>query len=794
MAAAFTGLETADTDLTLSGVLHQSGANGAPVETDVRIANPGNQLASLTITSASGKSTMTLKAGSMVEIPDMLNSLNATGDSPAAVEFVSTSPLLVMGRTTTPSPFGALGTVGGIVGEIHAADSTSNLFTQDYTALLPGVRPSGTTSLVSRTDAGGVTAQLTLRDATAAVLATDPTLTLNPSGSRMDSLASLFPGAVIPMDGSIQIQPVTGEMSLASLHFDSTTGDPSYRSAEVPQPFGCAGPSVDLFAASQVTLAAAGAVTLSWQASYADSVSISPGQDGLNGAGSLNVNVSASATFTLTATNGCGTDTAQVYVTVGPPQLTGVAAIDPTSGAVLGNSGSPGQMVTMQFQNLADPSTISGLAFLANGITGVVNVLSIDQSGNVQAVVPLWLNTNFAEGYETGLYQVSAIAGNQLTAPVPFTITPLTLPDDPVGAFQSYLQGFESNLAAYYAAGASDADTADTIAAVQTAMGPIMQSLDQMLSDLMANGQATVFYDNDPAAPPTVVKASDLAILVAYNNNLVASQGIGAGMLPTDEAASEGRVQPRVADVNTCLAQNNPYLSWLIHLCKGSTGITNTYLRMQGSVIDSFVKYVSDPKIGGPALQTAEQAKELVDKFMEDTPVGLAFDALQKAYFTLKVVCLVYPIQLNRFTINPSRIPYNPHGKIATGVQVVANFGAQSTVSSVRMDEEAKDQARADSQFKQGNLPAAWSYQLSVAIAQRNDAVLAGVVASVESTYNLPNSRPIPVGSCDLDYVFASKNSYTDQYTPHKSILERDPEGYAVPVLGAALSLLRAAL
>jgi hypothetical protein len=83
-------------------------------------------------------------------------------------------------------------------------------------------------------------------------------------------------------------------------------------------PGGGVAPAIQRFSASPVSLpAGGGAVTLSWEVTGADAISIDHGVGPVTGT-STTVSVTATTTFTLTATNANRTTTSTVTVTVGP--------------------------------------------------------------------------------------------------------------------------------------------------------------------------------------------------------------------------------------------------------------------------------------------------------------------------------------------------------------------------------------------------------------------------------------------------------------------------------------------
>jgi hypothetical protein len=88
-------------------------------------------------------------------------------------------------------------------------------------------------------------------------------------------------------------------------------------------------PTISSFAASPTSVSPGSASTLSWSATGASSIAITPGTfTSTSTSGSMNVNPSATTTYTLTATNSAGSATSTLTVTVamGKPVISSFAA------------------------------------------------------------------------------------------------------------------------------------------------------------------------------------------------------------------------------------------------------------------------------------------------------------------------------------------------------------------------------------------------------------------------------------------------------------------------------------
>jgi hypothetical protein len=88
------------------------------------------------------------------------------------------------------------------------------------------------------------------------------------------------------------------------------------------------GPTINSFTVTPDTLSSAGEVTLSWDVSNADSLSINDIGTVTPNKGSVKTTVSKTKTFVLSATNSVGTNTKTLDVTVGAPATSSVGVWD----------------------------------------------------------------------------------------------------------------------------------------------------------------------------------------------------------------------------------------------------------------------------------------------------------------------------------------------------------------------------------------------------------------------------------------------------------------------------------
>jgi hypothetical protein len=282
--------------------------------------------------------------------------------------------------------------------------------------------------------------------------------------------------------------------------------------ASILQPYDCPAPAVVSFSALPATLTAAGAAQLNWYAEGATSVTIDQGVGG-GASGSATVRLAAGTTFHLTAQNACGTAAASLTVPVGAPTLTGITPSNPT----------PGQTATLALGNVVDITKAQSATLMCGTSTAARPVsLSVDASGNVTFVVPFVQDGSFPAGYWNGSCTLAVGADSGQSAPFKFNIAPLTYAGDPVAAFKTLVANLQQQAHAAFA----DQAGLDPFQQVAGALDPVIDQwaaqLNQMASDISANGTATVPVDvptkSQPNPPTFTITRAQLTEVVAYLN------------------------------------------------------------------------------------------------------------------------------------------------------------------------------------------------------------------------------------------------------------------------------------
>jgi hypothetical protein len=136
-------------------------------------------------------------------------------------------------------------------------------------------------------------------------------------------------------------------------------------------------PVLTSFTATPTTLPnGGGAVTLSWTASDANTLSIDHGIGNVSGQVSASVNVSATTTFTLTATNAIGTTTATTTVTVQPPAVPTITSFTATPASLPAGGGN----VTLNWATIGATSLSLSDGTGATPVTGISKLVSVTAS------------------------------------------------------------------------------------------------------------------------------------------------------------------------------------------------------------------------------------------------------------------------------------------------------------------------------------------------------------------------------------------------------------------------------
>lgn len=514
-------------DQVINGVAHAPGREGTYFETDVRLLNVSDGPATVTVTplavaGITAPVTVSLAAGELREVKDVLAVLFKAPDGRSgSLLFSSDAPLVVLSRTSNVHPDGTPGTYGALargrlVGRFLTSTSSGSLIGLRQTSSRPGYR----TNVGFLAGPDGTSLSLTLRSRSGQVLGTNDGLSLAGYGWTQPSLDSLFSGVTIPDDSTLEVVPRSGSVDVYASVIDNATGDPVLDAAADRESYRCPLPSVASFEADPVSLAAAGTVTLGWSVLGADTVAISGVAGPQPSAGIVDVSPSATTTYRLTATGPCGTSTADVTVPVGDPSIT---LVSPSGSA------SPGQLVTLRVGNLTSASAVTGVIMtFADGVPFGVEVVPDDATGQVRFLVPILQDTAFPNGYRSGAVTLAVETAERKSGTIPFTVTPLSFPGDPIVAFRAFLDetfnGVRSRFATIRTVPGWNAAAQSTL---ESSVGAYEQLLRKLADDLTASPSATLAVqppdETEPNPATATVTRGDVAVLMALVTNLRAS-------------------------------------------------------------------------------------------------------------------------------------------------------------------------------------------------------------------------------------------------------------------------------
>ncbi|KAA0256613.1 MAG: hypothetical protein EDX89_00500 [Acidobacteria bacterium] len=233
-------------DLLLSGAARGEATGGLDWGTDVRLYNPGESPAPVTLSpvvaAGSGQPvTITVPPDRVVEVLDVLASTGLPPGSAAAVRIQSAVPVLAAGRTARIDRTGQV--PGSYAAQLLPVPYPDGLLAQggagyltglSHTSAGPGVR----TTLSLFAGPAGAEGTLALRDESGALTA-QTGFTLGPSESRRASLDDWFLGGVTPphrnagaspdtvAPGSrVDVQVGAGAVDTLAVQVDSGSGDP----------------------------------------------------------------------------------------------------------------------------------------------------------------------------------------------------------------------------------------------------------------------------------------------------------------------------------------------------------------------------------------------------------------------------------------------------------------------------------------------------------------------------------------------------------------------------------------
>lgn len=240
------------TDVVIDGVVHSPGLLGTFFQTDVRLVNvsPSPQEVRVTPLSIAGHSagvTVTVPAGGIAELVDVLERLFSAGDgSVGALRFEASGPVLVVARTSNVSRDGSPGTFGAY----QKAVPTNALLKTGETGMLIGLRHGSVTpgfrcNLAFLGGEGGAVTTLTLKGPDGKTLATRAGLQLGPFAWSQATLPDYFGIVAVPDNSTLEIEPTSGTLDAYAAMVDNGTGDsvvsraqaPLLRSRGGPEPF-----------------------------------------------------------------------------------------------------------------------------------------------------------------------------------------------------------------------------------------------------------------------------------------------------------------------------------------------------------------------------------------------------------------------------------------------------------------------------------------------------------------------------------------------------------------------------
>ena len=377
----------------------------------------------------------------------------------------------------------------------------------------------------------------------------------------MPAFTDLFGPTTLPPDGYLEVDTASGSAEAAVLAFDNVTGDPVYRTADIQSSY------VLPFTFCRLAHGIVGIAFGSrldhppWSTTGADSVDIAGAGSGLRPTGSLNVQLAgASTTFTLNAQNSCGSQASAVMVTLGPPAMGTVQIISGNTPAAAGTqilSGAPGQLISVQVNNVSDPSLVTNLLLTApDGTLNPITPLGVGPAGDVQAYV-LWVDENTVNGHKSGAMMLSAVSNGMVSDTVPFTLLPLTYSGDPVADFGTYWSNFLATWTPLTTAVSPDIDLSAVQKLQNNALTQMDTAIQAMLSSISLTGSASFQspYD-DPSVPGATVTKDDLAGYLAFTN-MLATANSAAGSVVAESRAAQSLV-PKTSAGGTCIADKIP--------------------------------------------------------------------------------------------------------------------------------------------------------------------------------------------------------------------------------------------
>ncbi|MGJ5815303.1 hypothetical protein [Paludibaculum fermentans] len=637
------------------------------------------------------------------------------------------------------------------------------------------------------TRAEDFTGTLQLEDSAGLPSGTPITYTLPSSTLQIQALADTLPGA--GSGSAFSVIPGTGPAQMGLPVYLPGSNDPLWVGARTATAStACEPPYFSELAGSAYTLSAAGPVTLTWSAAGADSVELQPSGDILAASGSLVVNVTAATQFTFRAANACATVEQSFRVSVGPAVVSSVSA--GPRGSVRAH-GAPGELLTVSFENLTEPELIDSLVVSnAAGVSVPVKILARGAQGEIFALVPLIMTgADTAKVFSGDVTVQAALTDGKTTAGVNFTIDSAVYDGNPVAGFTALVDDLAAwtreTSAQWNEWGLAGSAALEANAAREEA------DLRQMLAGIAASGQATLSYNHLPLtnaeAIAVPVKASDLAVLLAYNRNAGQAWRSILGATETETpAAASARLAGSSRLAGTCLATKVPLLS----PCLANDFRKKFNDAIGAQVDDLFQDFDKEVPNGRDALV------KWLKKKLAQKAVNAAARRIQAWLNYLSVACLVAPIELSDFrvetqgrliTASPRRnralrdkeVLYSRHDNLFTVVRVIAVLVPEIPIDKVR----SKARSLELEAFRKGLQKAGVKKETADLLASifdktlDSDPVLDELVKMAQAYANKTKDEQ-QVGACDLVTVYPKKNGSgragnPDQgYKPGVSVLK----------------------
>jgi hypothetical protein len=638
----------------------------------------------------------------------------------------------------------------------------------DVAYLLPPVLDGAQTYFALTTRAEDFTGTLQLEDSAGLPTGTPIVYTLPSSTLQIQAVGDVLPGAV--SSSIFNVMPVTGPAQMGLPVYLPGSNDPLWvgaRSSTVATE--CQPPYFSELSSSSYTLSTAGPVTLTWNASGADSVEIQPTGDVVGATGSLTVNLDAAAQFTFRASNACATVDRSFSVAVGSAVVSAVSA-GPRGSARM--HGAPGELLTVSFENLTEPELIDSLiATNAEGVSVPVKILARGEKGEIFAVIPLIMTGADTATVFSGEVTIRAglADGQTTTAGVNLTIDPAVYDGDPVAGFKALIDDLAAwtreTSAQWTELGVPGSAALEANAAREEA------DLRQMLASIAASGQATLSYNHLPLANAEAiavpVKAADLAVLLAYNRNVGLAWRSILGAAPTETpAAASARLAGNSRLAGTCLASK----VLLLKPCLANDFRKKFNDAIGAQVDDLFQDFDKEIPNGRDAL-----VKYLKTKLAQKA-ITAAARRIQAWLNYLSIACLVSPIELSDFrietqgrliTASPRRnralrdkeVLYSRYDNLFTVVRVLAVLVPDVPIDKVR----SKARSLELDAFRKGLQKAGVKKETAYLLASifdktlDSDPVLDEIVKMAQAYQNKTKDEQ-QVGACDLVTVYPRKN------------------------------------